>query len=217
MRSACWRAPIAPPPNGGSRASAASPHGCRLGTAAGALGRRDRRGAAAAAGMGRHRRRPARAAPRRTVAKPRVLARFRSGKRARRGVPCGSDLFRRCWRLAAASGGASRAAASAPSSPPSTPNARTIAVVPAAFTADATRVPELWLIPADGKPRPLGLLQRRPHGDHYHPAAIRRPDRQQCRAGGVTGAARRFADRIADRPGDRHRQAHEPVSAILHP
>jgi anti-sigma-K factor RskA len=34
----------------------------------------------------------------------------------------------------------------------------TVAVVPAAFTADATRVPELWLIPADGKPRPLGLL-----------------------------------------------------------
>jgi anti-sigma-K factor RskA len=34
-----------------------------------------------------------------------------------------------------------------------------IAVQPAAFTADATRVPELWLIPADGKPRPLGLLQ----------------------------------------------------------
>ena len=33
-----------------------------------------------------------------------------------------------------------------------------IAVVPAAFSADATRVPELWLIPADGKPRPLGLL-----------------------------------------------------------
>jgi anti-sigma-K factor RskA len=34
-----------------------------------------------------------------------------------------------------------------------------IAVQPAAFTADATRVPELWLIPADGKPRPLGLLR----------------------------------------------------------
>jgi len=33
-----------------------------------------------------------------------------------------------------------------------------VAVVPAAFAADATRVPELWLIPADGKPRPLGLL-----------------------------------------------------------
>jgi anti-sigma-K factor RskA len=35
----------------------------------------------------------------------------------------------------------------------------TVAVVPAAFTADATRVPELWLIPADGKPRPVGLLR----------------------------------------------------------
>jgi anti-sigma-K factor RskA len=34
-----------------------------------------------------------------------------------------------------------------------------IAVVPAAFSADATRVPELWLIPADGKPRSLGLLR----------------------------------------------------------
>ncbi|HEY0223279.1 MAG TPA: anti-sigma factor [Pseudolabrys sp.] len=33
-----------------------------------------------------------------------------------------------------------------------------IAVVPAAFSPDATRVPQLWLIPADGKPRPLGLL-----------------------------------------------------------
>lgn len=36
----------------------------------------------------------------------------------------------------------------------------TIAVVPAAFTGDSKgRVPELWLIPSDGKPRPLGLLQ----------------------------------------------------------
>jgi len=34
-----------------------------------------------------------------------------------------------------------------------------IAVQPAAFSADATRVPELWLIPVDGKPRPLGLLR----------------------------------------------------------
>ncbi|HVZ51568.1 MAG TPA: anti-sigma factor [Pseudolabrys sp.] len=34
-----------------------------------------------------------------------------------------------------------------------------IAVSPAAYAADATRVPELWLIPADGKPRPVGLLQ----------------------------------------------------------
>ena len=35
---------------------------------------------------------------------------------------------------------------------------RTIAVLPAAFTADATRVPELWLIPPGGKPVPVGLL-----------------------------------------------------------
>jgi anti-sigma-K factor RskA len=35
----------------------------------------------------------------------------------------------------------------------------TIAVVPASYAADATRVPELWLIPADGKPRPVGLLR----------------------------------------------------------
>ncbi len=35
----------------------------------------------------------------------------------------------------------------------------TVAVVPAAFAADASRVPELWLIPADGRPRPLGLLR----------------------------------------------------------
>ncbi len=34
-----------------------------------------------------------------------------------------------------------------------------IAVAPAAYTADATRIPELWLIPADGKPRALGLLR----------------------------------------------------------
>jgi anti-sigma-K factor RskA len=34
-----------------------------------------------------------------------------------------------------------------------------VAVTPAAFAADATRVPELWLIPADGRPRPLGLLR----------------------------------------------------------
>jgi len=35
----------------------------------------------------------------------------------------------------------------------------TIAVVPAAFSPDATRVAELWLIPSDGKPRPVGLLR----------------------------------------------------------
>ena len=31
--------------------------------------------------------------------------------------------------------------------------------MPAAFSADPTRVPELWLIPADGKPRSVGLLR----------------------------------------------------------
>jgi len=35
----------------------------------------------------------------------------------------------------------------------------TVAVVPAAFSADATRVPELWLIPSDGRPRAVGLLR----------------------------------------------------------
>jgi len=35
----------------------------------------------------------------------------------------------------------------------------TIAVLPASYAADATREPELWLIPADGKPRPLGMLR----------------------------------------------------------
>ena len=31
--------------------------------------------------------------------------------------------------------------------------------LPAAFSGDATRVPELWLIPPDGRPRPVGLLR----------------------------------------------------------
>jgi len=35
----------------------------------------------------------------------------------------------------------------------------TVAVVPAAFSPDATRVPELWLIPPDGRPRAVGLLR----------------------------------------------------------
>jgi anti-sigma-K factor RskA len=35
----------------------------------------------------------------------------------------------------------------------------TIAVVPAAYTADASRVPELWLIAPGDKPRSLGLLR----------------------------------------------------------
>lgn len=38
-------------------------------------------------------------------------------------------------------------------------NSGSIAVVPASYRPDATRVAELWLIPSDGKPRPLGLLR----------------------------------------------------------
>lgn len=33
-----------------------------------------------------------------------------------------------------------------------------VVAVPAAYAGDPSRVPELWLIPGDGKPRPLGLL-----------------------------------------------------------
>jgi anti-sigma-K factor RskA len=35
----------------------------------------------------------------------------------------------------------------------------TIAVVPAAYAADPSRVPQLWLIPPDGKPRSLGVVR----------------------------------------------------------
>ena len=52
----------------------------------------------------------------------------------------------------------SKAAVSAISSLPSIPSRGTVAVVPAAFSPDATRVPELWLIPPDGRPRAVGLL-----------------------------------------------------------
>jgi len=38
-------------------------------------------------------------------------------------------------------------------------NRRTIAVQPASYAGDATREPELWLIPPDGRPRPLGMLR----------------------------------------------------------
>jgi len=34
-----------------------------------------------------------------------------------------------------------------------------ITVVPAAYRPDPTRVPELWLVPPGGKPRPVGLLR----------------------------------------------------------
>jgi anti-sigma-K factor RskA len=38
------------------------------------------------------------------------------------------------------------------------PKRHTIAVVPAAYIPDPTRIPELWLIGADGKPRAIGPL-----------------------------------------------------------
>lgn len=39
------------------------------------------------------------------------------------------------------------------------PGTGTIAVVPASFAAVPAKAPQLWLIPSDGKPRPLGLLR----------------------------------------------------------
>jgi len=39
------------------------------------------------------------------------------------------------------------------------PRRATVAVAPANYSADPARVPELWLIPADGKPHALGLLR----------------------------------------------------------
>ena len=39
------------------------------------------------------------------------------------------------------------------------PRRATVAIAPANYSADATRVPELWLIAADGKPHALGLLR----------------------------------------------------------
>jgi len=39
------------------------------------------------------------------------------------------------------------------------PGRNTVSVVPAAYTADASRVPELWLIAPGDRPRSLGLLR----------------------------------------------------------
>jgi anti-sigma-K factor RskA len=39
------------------------------------------------------------------------------------------------------------------------PSRNTVSVVPAAYSADASRVPELWLIAPGDRPRSLGLLQ----------------------------------------------------------
>ena len=61
----------------------------------------------------------------------------------------------------------------------------TVAVVPAAFTADATRVPELWLIPADGKPRPVGLLRADRTVTLDPPRRTCRSGKRRCRSGGL--------------------------------
>jgi anti-sigma-K factor RskA len=47
-----------------------------------------------------------------------------------------------------------------------------IAVVPAAYRPDPTRVPELWLIPPGGKPLPLGVLPSDRPGQITIPATV---------------------------------------------
>ena len=151
--------------------------GRRLGRAACALGRRDRRSRAAAAGLGRASPPPCpRQAPqaRRPVAEPRLLAHLRAC-RARSPPPASPRLSisarspaKRRWSRP------STAAAIIISSPPSTPDAAPLPWCRRPSPPTPRRVPELWLIPADGKPRPLGLLQRRPHRDHRDPARSRR-------------------------------------------
>lgn len=49
----------------------------------------------------------------------------------------------------------------------------TIAVVPASFTPDPTRVPELWLIPPGGTPLPVGVFAADRATDLDMPAALR--------------------------------------------
>ena len=61
-------------------------------------------------------------------------------------------------------------------------------------------MPELWLIPADGKPRPLGLLRADRTVTIAIPPEFASTDGQQRRAGGIAGAAGRLAHRRS-RPG----------------
>ena len=89
----------------------------------------------------------------------------------------------------------------------------TVAVVPAAFTADATRVPELWLIPADGKPRPVGLLRADRTVTLALPAelaALAKGDAVLAVSLEPPGGS---TDRPAHGPGDSNRQAHVSVNA----
>jgi len=56
----------------------------------------------------------------------------------------------------------------------------TVAVVPAAYVADPTRVPELWLIPPGGKPHSLGLLNADRTVTLTIPAELRRVARNRA-------------------------------------
>jgi len=60
------------------------------------------------------------------------------------------------------------------------PTRDTIAVVPAAYVADPSRVPELWLIPPGGKPHSLGLLNADRTVTLTIPAELRRVARNQA-------------------------------------
>jgi len=92
-----------------------------------------------------------------------------------------------------------------------------IAVVPAAYRPDATRVPELWLIPPGGKPLALGVLPSDRPTQIAIPATFADQARPRCRPSRLARTSRRFAHRPADRPGHWQREAHEPVSAATHP
>ncbi len=80
------------------------------------------------------------------------------------------------------------------------PGRSTVSVLPAAFAADASRVPELWLIAPGDRPRSLGLLRADTDGqpaDPRKPAAARDPPVHAC---GLARAAGRIPHRRAHRP-----------------
>ena len=142
------------------------PAGGGMGATACAVGCGDRRRRAAAAGLGPDCGRPARAnARQRPVAKPRLLARTAPCDRR----PSPPPVLRRSSISAALTqpqplvatieGDGHRHFVA-------TIDTRrgTVAVVPAAFSADATRVPELWLIPARWQATPGGSPACRPDG-----------------------------------------------------
>jgi anti-sigma-K factor RskA len=93
----------------------------------------------------------------------------------------------------------------------------TIAVAPAAFSADATRVPELWLIPSDSKPRPLGILRADRTVTITVPAELWPLAVSNAVLAGVVGAAPCLPNGPAHWTGDCNWQAHQSVNASLHP